>query len=409
MRVRELCGPGRDLDVRGLPELMARFPWVRDARPATLEEGLRHLARTAPALLVDLPEPVEKAEQPPRPSDPPTRSHSPWDAARWVAGSPDPPAPHVLRAALVQADGDEVAGALRAYGLEPTPDLRAAVAAWLRAAPDLPDEVVEVELNPPDLAGDPAAVDLLRRAWAAARVWRRPDGSARLQDPTTGARWDFVPDREGQSAAAGCAYVAVARAWGVLSVLDCLVVRVGDRPGALVPVPDRELWSLDHLAARSAGLPRAALLPALRLGELHRWAVLDFVCGDPDRVGSTVWATWDGSSTRLLPARAAFGTQPFEGAGTFVPAYARCWAPAPWPDLSPEERWSRWPAAPGGGELGRWVAGLTPDPLLAACAARGVPAGPAVGRLARLQAACEVEGADVAVRRAWLEWAQVDP
>lgn len=409
MRVRELCGPGRDLDVRDLPQLLARFPWVRDARPATLEDGLRHLAATAPALLVDVPEPTEKAEQPPAPPDPPPRLHSPWDAVRWMAGSPEPPAPHVLRDALVRSDGDAVDGALRAYGFEPTNDLRAAVAAWHRAAPQLRDErAAELPLAPPELAGDPEVVEIFRAAWAAGRVWPRPDGELRVQQVDGGGVWRFLPDREVATGAAAAAFSEVAKAWGIGTVPQCHVLTVGDRRGCFQPVPSREAWTLDQLAARSTGLPRAALLPSLRLGELHRWAVLDYVCGNPDRVGSEVAASWDGSLALLAPARSAFGPT-FGGPGTFVPAYVRCWAPAPWSELSEEERWSRWPAVPDGQRLGGWLLGLTPDPVLAACAARGVSAGPAVGRLQRLQAACRLDGADVATRRAWLEWARSDP
>ena len=84
--------------------------------------------------------------------------------------------------------------------------------------------------------------------------------------------------------------------------------------------------SIDALKKESPGADRGVLEVYRERGDLHRWAVLDFIAGNVDRHGNNLFVNQDGSDLRLIDqgstmADASF--DPYEDRKAFIPYYLR--------------------------------------------------------------------------------------
>lgn len=439
---------GTTRTVEGTPqavefELLRSFPFLRSEDPedqGDVRALVEHL-NTVQALDAEVLEqgPVAKAESPASNLRREGERHvllsmlghnskvvGAFDAAKFLCGG----APRTLeqvRRALHQADGDADEAALLAYGLEVTPGtLRA-----LRSVRDL-SEVRKAEAEPARAdtveAGHPDAdstADAVRRAFSDRFVvpvelgGKHSAGSLLARDQDTGDSWLLKPGSGGQTPAAGAsedpstqsrreaAFWHVADAWGLGAYLprSDLVVVDGREYAAIHLLP----WAyrnMDKLKEEDPGAPRAALHRYLKEGVLHRWALLDFVLGNPDRHAQNLMVR-DGD-VRLIDHGSAMAGEHFDPArdrNSFVPFYLRAWAPGRFSALDERDKLRCMPRVDRQSEeeLRRWLDGLHAEDLDRVLLRYGVDPLPARERLAKVKAAAASEPVDLALNKLWVE------
>jgi hypothetical protein len=144
---------------------------------------------------------------------------------------------------------------------------------------------------------------------------------------------------------------------------------------------------------------------------LHRWAVLDFVLGNPDRHGGNllVGPESDGYRIGLIDHGSAFAGKSFNPGhdkSSFVPYYLRVWGPdRGWSQADGRQRLGWLPTLhPGTDEgLRAWIQGLKPEVLEAELHRYGIDPEPEAARLRALQEALAgSQSASETVNRFWV-------
>lgn len=393
MQLRELCGPGGTLDFQSIDEVCARCPWVRKLNPTSLGDAI-HLASTTAIMLQPIGlQQLSKGEES-APEGP-----TAFDAVRWMTGR-EPVGSGMERLAWVGEDGDAVAAALRAYGEEPTAENRAAVEAWMRSM-----DRKNSNQNEPVVAGiiagdEPAAVEI-RRANQDGGLRPRANGTLYARDPETGSEWMLRPCPTAPKAAA---FAEIAEAWGLGHyVLGAAVVAVDDQPYLAERLAPRDMVTLGDQGRCSVNSPRMSLDPVLQDGSLHRWAVLDYVLGNPDRPPSSVLVS-ERRAAYLIRNEGAFAEtfQPALDPRCFAPAYMTVWGPSGWANLGVYEKRAAWPGMAGSAEATvTWFGNQSEEPVKLTCARRGLASEGPLGRLRHLRERAAVEGLDRALREVW--------
>jgi hypothetical protein len=276
------------------------------------------------------------------------------DAVRFLAGGA-PADGQKVRQALWEADGDPEEAALLAYGL----DVSEANLAALRGIQGLskaeadPVEVMDVEPGHPDAqqtADDVAAAFRDRFVVPVKLGGKHSKGSMLARDEYTGETWLLKPGSGGQTPAAGAqqdpstqsrreaAFYQMADAWHLGQFYpraDLLIV--GGREYAALHLLPWSYKGMDKLKADDVGAARAVLMPYLKQGILHRWGVLDFVLGNPDRHAGNLMVRDD--DVKLIDHGSAFAGTAFDPANdkySFTPYYLRAWSDGKFSTMSPE-------------------------------------------------------------------------
>jgi hypothetical protein len=347
------------------------------------------------------------------------------DAVRFLSGGAPVPADKV-RQALWEADGDAEEAALLAAGMEVSgPNLKA-----LRAIQDMADakkaeaepvQAQSVEPGHPDAAD---TADTVLRAFRDHFVLpvelggKHSKGSLLARDQDTGETWLLKPGSGGQTPAAGAkqdpssqsrreaAFWHMADAWHLgdsIPRADLLIID-GKEYAAIHLLP----WTynvLDKLKKDDPGLPRNLLADYMKRGVLHRWAVLDFVLGNPDRHANNLMVK-DGD-VKLIDhgsAMAGEGFDPAHDRYSFTPYYLRAWAPGKFSQLGADEKLKYMPRLDRQAEenFKGWLDGLHATDLDRILYRYGVNPGPAKERLAKLKALATGKAADQAINEAWV-------
>lgn len=411
LQVQELVGAGQTHTFSTLDELCARYPWVRAYQPASLEDAARVLSESASVLLplaqLAKSEPLRKA-LPQEDQEAPRRSLTAFDAVRWLAGKPAASS-DAERQMLWLEDGDAVGAALRLYG-EPVDDQhRGAVRAWLRALTEKVDKKdtsrgkssQSEPLSPKNVAGDAPAAGEVSRAAQTGRL-RRTDRD--LYAAGQSGTWLLSADPE-KLAPRAVTFQKIAEAWGLGHFFRPVgAVQIDDAPYLAELRCPRGFESLAELEQDTAGFARLVLAPLLSAGVIHRWAALDYLLGNGDRLDGTVYVDPDSSAAYLCGNERAFAEnfRPADDKRSFLPCYMRVWGPARWNSLIPAEKRAQWPGASVlDGELSEWLLGLLEEPVKLACSERGLDPLPVLARLGALRAASAEMGFGRALARAW--------
>jgi hypothetical protein len=168
--------------------------------------------------------------------------------------------------------------------------------------------------------------------------------------------------------------------------------------------------SIDSFKKETPGSERGILEQYRKTGDLHRWAVLDFIGGSVDRHGNNVWVSDDGQDIKLIDQGSSLADENFDPAAdkkSFLPFYLRAWGVKH--SMKQKDRLQFMPKVDHGvdQQLGHWIQGIDPKDIRKALEGIPDPIFQAVlGRLKRLMAAilskedsrlvCEV------VNAAWL-------
>jgi hypothetical protein len=347
--------------------------------------------------------------------------NSALDAVKFLAGGA-PASGERVRQALWEADGDPEEAALRAYGLEVSPSNLAALRGFQSLSKAQPEPVQAQTIEP----GHPDAGEVAERVGVAFRDrfvlpvalgGKHSKGSMLARDQKSEDTWLLKPGSGGQSPAAGAkedpssqsrreaAFWHVADAWHLGQFLpraDLLLID-GREYAAIHLLP----WSyktLDKVKGQDVQAARALLYPFLRQGMCHRWGVLDYVLGNPDRHAQNLMVK-DGA-VKLIDHGSAFagnGFDPAHDQNSFIPFYLRAWADGRFSQMTAEQKLKVMPRLDRqtAEELGKWLDGLHAEDLDRVLIRYGVNPQPAKDRLAKLKALSTQMPVDEAVNRVW--------
>lgn len=347
------------------------------------------------------------------------------EAAKFLAHTE--PDVQAFRSALLRDEPLQDA-ALISVGLPVDDENRRALAAVLKLqSSDLSkaDATHEVQAMMPDGA---EVAEGVRRGFGASTEQqlhlggKHSAGTLLVKDPETGQMYLLKPGTNKQSPALGArqdptnqsrreaAFWHVAEAWGLnqrLPRADLLLID-GKEVAALHMLPF-EWKNLEKLKFKDPSLPQKALEKYRQMGELHKWAVLDFVLGNPDRHGQNlmVGPQADGYPVALIDHGSAFAGDAFDPANdknSFIPYYLRVWRAESWAKLTPAERLRAMPTVSGDTErqLREWFHGLHVEDLEALLHRYGIDPGPEVQRFARVKALLAEDNFSEAINQLWL-------
>lgn len=354
--------------------------------------------------------------------------HPAFAAAKFLSGKPEMPLA-IVRQALYDQE-DYVDAALQAYQLPLTEESRKAV----KAVMDIGDfGKSQTEQGLPagkDIVA--ATSDSLQTAEAIQRAFRsrqvkvahldgkHSKGSLIARDNETDKTYLLKPGSGGQSPAAGAseegasqsrretAFWHIAEDWGLGESVPRadLIIIDGKEYAAITMLP----FSWKGLQKKLNVDPNAGLAAFQQYrdrGVLHKWAVLDYVLGNPDRHGDNLMVSEDGNLLALIDHGSAFAGKDFDPAydkNSFVPFYLRRWAGPKFNQLSMPEKLRRMPTVSKGTqeELKAWLNGIHADQLEGLLIRFGIDPAPTLARLAKLKAMADTMPVDEAIDRLWV-------
>jgi 8-oxo-dGTP pyrophosphatase MutT (NUDIX family) len=352
--------------------------------------------------------------------------HSAFAAAKFLTGKADVD-PKLVRRALYECDGDYIEAAIKAYELPDDESSRKAIRAVQHIASleksDIPAGGTSIEAGVPDAD---RTTEALRRAFAqhAVRVahlnGKHSKGALIAKDPNEDRIYLLKPGSGGDSPASGAdqqpasqsrrevAFWHVAEDWGVGESIPRadLVIIDGQEVAALHMLPFT--WkNLQKKLGQNSAAVREALSPYRDRGILHKWAVLDFVLGNPDRHGENLMVSEDNRQVALIDHGSAFAGPAFDPAydnNSFVPFYLRAWSFAKFNRLTVPEKLKTMPQVSDRvrAQLSDWLNNLHADQLQALLIRFGVDPRPSLDRLAKIKLMATELPVDEAINKLWV-------
>lgn len=314
------------------------------------------------------------------------------------------PDPATLREALVKYEDVDQA-VIAVTGIDP--QLFASITSLTKAEPEPTPERAPTVIEPLTRSAGEVA-DAVRRAFHLGRVksvylgGKHSAGSMLATDPQEHTVWYLKPGSGGQSPAAGvqeeiasqarreAGFWHIACAWGLEHFLPrAEVITMDGHDWAALRFLDKSWKNFDDMRKERPSEAVQALERLRRYGILHRWAVLDWVCGNTDRHAANLMMGPTGF-VKLIDHGAAFAGPSFNPGHdpkSFVPFYLRYRSPQQWATIPVEEKLSQMAAINPAQdmELRRWVQNLDADQLVAILRKDGLNADPSVARLRQVQ------------------------
>lgn len=331
----------------------------------------------------------------------------------------------VLRRAVLDAGGDGLTGILKAFGLSDEKGRKAF------------DSIKSLKLhksedalkNPKQITGidnDSIAQDLIE-AYAENKVTPvtldgKHSSGAYMMEDADGASWLLKPGSGKKSPAAGvdetqasqskreAVFSAVAQWMEIEEVQPAHLLNIDGREVAIIKMWPMDFVNLHKTITTDPNLPRRALEPYRRSGQIFKWAVLDFVLGNADRHGNNVMVgpQDEGNKIGLIDhgsSIAGHGFDPGNDEDSFIPYYLRVWAGPNFHTLTPKMQLAQMPSASGEVDesLREWIDALSPEELASILARYGVDPSAVVNRLAEVQSDPMVEKVSDHINRLWLQ------
>lgn len=355
------------------------------------------------------------------------RTHAAFEAAKFLAGGRELPL-STIRRALYEHDGDYEVAALHAYGLpEDEGGIRALrsismISDMAKAEAPIP---VGGDIEPGTPGAEDAAAEV-ERAFQKQMVrpvslgGKHSKGSFLAKDPRSGNVYLLKPGSGGQSPAAGAeqehasqsrreaAFWHVAEAWALEnSIPRADVVLVDGHEFAAIRLLPFSYKNLDKRQRQDPGAAARALAQYRDQGILHKWAVLDYILGNPDRHGQNLMIDKDDKVVALIDHGSAFAGDEFDPAydkNSFVPFYLRAWAPTRFHNLSLKDKLDAMPEASGETRdlLRTWLSDIHSDRLESILHRFGIDPRPSLVRLAKLKMMAVDSPVDRAINRLWV-------
>ncbi len=226
-------------------------------------------------------------------------------------------------------------------------------------------------------------------------------GEGKDPGPAAGVRETLASQSQREAA-----FWAVAQLWGIGDDFPrCDLLVIDGKQYACMDLLGWEYKPLEKLRDKDPAEPARDLEPYRQKGALHRWAVVDFVLGNPDRHAQNIMANKKGE-VKLIDhgsAFAGFGFDPSFDKNSFVPYYLRYGAPAKlnFNALSTKDklRYMVTVSDETRQNLGAWATGLHAEQLEALLPRYGIDPRAAVERLEKVRAG--ISSVDVTINRLW--------
>ena len=350
------------------------------------------------------------------------------EAAQFLAGGQEV-GEKEIRQALYDADGDVEVAALRVYGLpEDEAGLRALRAiTQVKGLAKAEEEPLPTgqDVQPATLEGVDAA-DQISRAFHEQGVrkinlkGKHSKGALLAKDPESGIVWLLKPGSAGPGPAAGvgeesagqsereAAFWHVAQKWGLENTIPEteLIVIDGHAYAAIRMLP-YTYQNFEKRCIQDPSLAPRALADYRDQGILHKWAILDWVCGSPDRHGMNMMIDRDDKTIALIDQGSSFAGNSFDPAydkNSFVPFYLRAWAPKNFNHLPLRVKLDHMPqvSEPTRKVLKEWLDSIHAEDLEAILNRYGINPGPSGARLAKVKVTASFVPVDQAIDRLWV-------
>lgn len=355
---------------------------------------------------------------------------STFDAAKFLIAGVQPSLEQV-RKAIWQADGDVEQAALIAYGLEVNEsNLRA-----LRAVRDLrenkkAEQLIEAHSITPGTEEASKAAEAVQRAFQDRFVFpvklggKHSEGTLLARDSKGGEVYLLKPGSGPISPAAGddeesasqsrreAGYWHIADSWGIGNYFPHTdLIIIDGKEFACIELLPWHYKTLDKLKKDDPTFVTKLLHPYLKSGALHKWAIIDFVLGNPDRHANNLMADSTGDTphadVKLIDHGSAMAGEDFDPANdqsSFVPYYLRAWVIGPFNNLSVTDKLKVMPRVDDhiAEELHDWVSNIHSQDLQARLMRYGINPAPAMERLAKLKAMMSEFPVDLAINKLWV-------
>jgi 8-oxo-dGTP pyrophosphatase MutT (NUDIX family) len=353
--------------------------------------------------------------------------HPAFSAAMFLSGKPEV-SYQTIRQALYDQE-DYVDAALQAYGLGMDDANRAAVKAVMSISGLSKAEVEQIPAGKDIVAGTSDAdqtAEGIRRVFRSGHVraahlnGKHSKGSLIARDEISDKIYLLKPGAGGQSPAAGASQEPATQSrrevafWHVMedvglgeSVPRADLVIIDGREYAVIHMLPftwkgfQKKLNSDHMIGRR-------VFGAYRdRGILHKWAVIDFVLGNPDRHGDNMMISDDDQLLALIDHGSAFAGPSFDPANdknSFVPFYLRAWAGEKFNRLSVKEKLAKMPTldAQLRDELRTWLDDIHADHLAGLLTRFGIDPQPSLDRLAKVKTLAMQMPVDEAINRLWV-------
>lgn len=270
-----------------------------------------------------------------------------------------------IRRALWEHEDDLQAAALAAFGLEPTPGNRRALATVMELKQlNKADRERNVQAGHKDAE---EAAEQIQRAFLQGSVQhvtlngKHSKGTLVAKDSVTEDVFLLKPGSGTPSPASGvteepasqtereCAFWAIVEEIGIGDFFpraDSIIV--DGHPCAALRLLPFNYKGLDTIEKSDPNKPLHILDKYTKNGIVHKWSLIDFVLGNPDRHAGNIMASDDGGVV-LIDHGSAFAGKSFDPGhdkNSFVPYYLRCWAKARnYNKLTVDEKLSKMPTA----------------------------------------------------------------
>lgn len=334
-----------------------------------------------------------------------------------------------VRQAVLANDGDDRAAMLEAHNLMPSKAnldaLEAVLAASLNKSEVVKDEPVYFkEVSAFNESGTEFA-EMVQRASAAGAineiklgVGKHSKGTLIAKDPKTFVSLILKPGSGKQNPASGekqnpasqsvreAAFYAVSAAWGLSNYLpECHLLIVDGKEYAAMQFLQKQWVNGNNLKAEDPNKASRLLHMYLVDGTLHKWAVLDYVLGNPDRNNGNIM--FCGPEVKLIDhgsALAGIDFKPSIDKYSFVPCYLRAFCRGGFNTMQSHEKLEALPRVSPTveKELGEWIVKLDDGIVRKLLIGYNIDPVPDIARLDFLKFACGIQPADLAVNSAWV-------
>lgn len=348
------------------------------------------------------------------------KRHTLLQAVEFLTGKPVDP--DIFRARLMDTD-DEIEAALLAGGLRP--EDRSALEAVMsvqsvsKAEPRLPKQILPGNHSAAKMASDlqwsidnrqVESVALAGKHSAGTLMARDRDGDLYLLKPGSGKQSPAAGAAEEKASQSRreAAYSALAQEMHISQVPNVELLMVDGKEVAGIRMLGLDWTGLARAREQDAGLPRRVLRPYLDDGTIYKWAILDYIAGNPDRHGNNLMVGPEGR-VALIDHGSAFAGPSFSpghDSKSFVPYYLRVWGPDKgWARMAPEERMRVLPvlSPAADNQVKEWLDGLDTKKIVDVIYHFGVDPTPLLHRLQAVRAAVDNgERLSEVVNRFWV-------
>ena len=348
-----------------------------------------------------------------------------FEAARWLSGMKEPKPEAEVRRLMLDHDGDLEAVALLSYGLEDNDKNKAALKAVqeMEKLGKTEEQVVPPHSITPGTDTAYSVCQAILRAFQNRHVrhihlsGKHSKGSMLVKDDDRS--YILKAGSGGQSPAAGsqdeiasqgrreAAFYQVCKAWGMGAFFPAAEFVVMDgHDWAVLELLDHTYRNLEKVRENDPRVVHQAHEAYRLRGVLHRWSVIDYVLGNPDRHAANEMIEPKGQ-IRLIDHGAAFAGvhfAPGTDTDSFVPFYLRYLAGDNFYEMDEEQKLESMPHLPDADDrvLAQWIRDLDSGSLRHLLMKFGINPDPSLARLKKIQDLETDESVSGQLNRLWL-------